>query len=240
MTEIQREFRPSLVQIFSKTTVFSIEDLLNIDQIKLSISGIGEKRGVIPYVFCYIDIDEAYSFAEVILSGRFADLFPASGSFGDDKVIAKWEKMGGTPHSDRYNGQPESRIVEIQGLQGPKGLRFVVALKTGPGKLNDIGGISPLSGDKMLAQRVFFTLDQFRMMMLKVRRHINAYEAYHLPALYDERGNRSKNRDDCFKTGGNRKAQRDHIEEPVTVTFTSEEEAEVNDTTTYGPGGIIV
>lgn len=210
MEEIEREFRPTVVRVFSKSTAFSIEDILNIDQFKISISPMGEnKKG--SYVVSFIDIDEVRYLADIILSGLFGKLHPSSGKFGqNDEIVAKWEKMGGSSKSPKYNNQPESRIVEVYGLTGARGARVAITVKNGPGRLNAQGGISPLSGGNIQSQTAFFTMPQIRMLMLKLRDHINAYESYHLPQLYDARGKRSQGgRVDCFFTEGNRKAQRD-------------------------------
>lgn len=128
-----REFRPTIDKVWSRSNVLSFEDALYMNKIKVSASPLGDRKGKDPYVYANLDIGDALVLADAILRNVFAKVFPASGEMPGWKdnpgefIVGKYVKYGGTAKSNAYGGRPESRVLEIIALVGQK----TVTVQTG-------------------------------------------------------------------------------------------------------------
>lgn len=216
---MSHDFRPTIHKIFQqgrdKGTVISVEDSLN--QNKLKFTGTSFGKGVSrDYVYCNLDFDEVLMLSHLILSGTFSKILPPkepssfeAGRQGTYHVAGEYTAYKGSRKSEQYNGQPESRIIEIRAIAAVKVLKpavaadpengieakpavtqttpkYSISMWFGPGKLTDTGAIMPSVGrSQMVSQRMYIDAAEMIRMMLKCQLHINSYYADHYPKMYN-------------------------------------------------------
>lgn len=207
-----QKYRPTITRSNTRSQVFSIEDALNIDKFRFSATYTDDKRKGKDYVSCYINSSNFRAVASIILSGNFGQICPADRVFNPsdgEKVVASYVVRGGSPSSPKYNGNPESRMIDISALVKPDGSsRWVIMLKQGEGELMGKGAIKPKDMRQMISQTFFLDHFTMRKMLLDTLAHLEAYEASNFGNLFNENGKRTKNRVDQYETD-NRAFQKD-------------------------------
>jgi hypothetical protein len=192
------KFRPTIAKVFrlgrdNKGNVISVEDALNQGKIKFTASGFG--KNVSPdYVYCNVDFDEALMLAHMILGGTFAQAFPPKNGpqqIGNDTIVAEYTAYKGSPKSDQFNGQPESRMIEIRGMltknrDGKMEPRYSITMWVGPGQKTATGAIMPSAQrSQMISQRVYLSVADITKMFLKIKLHVESYYHKCFDEMYD-------------------------------------------------------
>lgn len=197
----QREYRPTISKVWSRSSVLSFDDALFMNKIKLSMSPVG-KSAKGSYVFANLDFDDVLLLADAILNGQFTKLFPHKGETDTDIIGGRFQKYGGSKSSQQYGGRPESRIIEINALmkKADNTPRWKVTIKVGEGIVDsEKGTIKPKDFGNMSTQIFYVTNADMRKIMLRLRLHLETYFARHFEDMYDSKGNLSTDfRDDVF------------------------------------------
>lgn len=120
---------------------------------------------------CYVDFEEIVGLAADITSGNLRD------SFGAGKIVS----MGGSKSSKRFDGKPESRIMEIRVGNN----NILINMRAGEGKLNEHELIFPVGkSDKNIT--VIMPVEKFRNVILYTYDCMRAYLPTLVNKLVDE------------------------------------------------------
>jgi len=158
-----------LISVSSKNSVVDLlVDAFPIEQVKLRFATYGQNS---QFIDIYMDFSKFLLIAQDVKSGKFFNDL-ANSSTG--KVIAR----GGSTSSNRQDGKPEARILNVSMSQN-KNLFFNA--QTGPGKLNQTGLIMPDGApDKKID--AMMNIDQCKELFIYGEKAIEAY----MPSLVNK------------------------------------------------------